>query len=160
MAEYFTKDGDDYSKVEETLLPQSTVNGIVEKRLEQQKRNEFADYDDLKEKAGKVDTVAKEWEDKLKVAGDEKSAVEQERDAAKLDVVKIKAVHQFKLSNDLSEFLTGTDEKTILSQAEKLSKGVPGSSVNIDKNGKPGDDKKTSDTKTVSQQLFGKKSDD
>lgn len=160
MAEYFTKDGDDYVKVEETLLAQSSVNGIVEKRLEQQKRNEFADYDELKEKAAKVDTVSKEWEDKLKVAGEEKSAVETERDAAKLGIVKIKAQHQFKLSDDLSEFLTGTDEKTILSQAEKLSKGVPGSSVNIDKNGKPGDDKKTSDTKTVSQQLFGKKSDD
>lgn len=160
MAEYFTKDGDDYKKVDETLLPQSTVNGIVEKRLEQQKRNEFGDYDDLKEKAAKVDTVSKEWEDKLKAAGDEKSAIEKERDAAKLDVVKVKAVHQFKLSNDLSEFLTGTDEKTILSQAEKLSKGVPGASVNIDKNGKPGDDKKTSDTKTVAQGLFGKKSDD
>lgn len=160
MAEYFTKDGDNYVKVEETLLAQSSVNGIVEKRLEQQKRNEFGDYDELKEKAGKVDTINKDWEDKLKVAGDEKSAIEKERDDAKIGIVKIKAQHQFKLSDDLSEFLTGTDEKTILSQAEKLSKGVPGASVNIDKNGKPGEDKKTSDTKTVSQQLFGKKSDD
>jgi len=160
MAEYFTKDGDDYKKVDETLLTQSSVNGIVEKRLEQQKRNEFSDYDELKEKAGKVDTISKEWEDKLKVAGDEKSAVETELGKAKLETVKVKAVHQFKLSDDLSEFLTGEDEKSILSQAEKLSKGVPGSQVNIDKNGKPGDDKKTSDTKTVSQQLFGKKSDD
>lgn len=160
MAEYFTKDGDDYKPVEDTLLTQSSVNGIVEKRLEQQKRNEFGDYDELKEKATKLETISTEYEDKLKAAGDEKSAIEKERDAAKLDVVKVKAVHEFKLTNELSEFLNGTDEKTIRSQAEKLSKGVSGGSVVINKDGKPDGDKKASDTKKVAQNLFGKKSDD
>lgn len=159
MTEYFTKDGDEYKKVEDTLLTQSSVNGIVEKRLEQQKRNEFGDYDDLKEKATKFDTATQEFADKLKAAGEEKSAIEKERDAAKLDVVKVKAVHEFKLSDELSEFINGTDEKTIREQAEKLSKGVTGGSVVIDKDKKPGD-KSTSDTKKAARGLFGNKSDD
>lgn len=159
MTEYFTKDGDEYKKVDENLLTQAEVdNDIIPKRLERE-RKKFADYDDLKEKAGKVDTISSEWESKLKAAGDEKSAIEKERDAAKLETSKVKVMHEFKLSDDLSEFINGTDEKTIRDQAEKLSKGVGGSSVKIDKTGKP-DDKK-SDVAKVAKGLFsGKKSDD
>ena len=163
MTEYFTKDGDEFKKVDDTLLPQADVDKIVESRLERQKTSltkQYADYDDLKEKASKVDTISTEWEEKLKAAGDEKSAIETELGKAKLETVKVKAINQFKLSDDLSEFLNGDDEKTILSQAEKLSKGVGGSSVVINKDKKPGDDKRTSDTKTVAGNLFGRKSDD
>lgn len=157
MTEYFTKDGDEFKKVDDTLLPQADVDKIVESRLDRQKK-QYADYDDLKEKAGKVDTIEAEWKDKLTAAGEEKSAVEKERDAAKLDVVKVKAITKFKLSDELSEFLNGPDEKTILDQAEKLSKGVGGSNVIIDKNKKP-EDKNTSDTKKAAQGLFGPRSD-
>ena len=159
MTKYFTKDGDEYKKVDENLLTQAEVdNDIIPKRLERE-RKKFADYDDLKEKAGKVDTISSEWESKLKAAGDEKSAIEKERDAAKLETSKVKVMHEFKLSDDLSEFINGTDEKTIRDQAEKLSKGVGGSSVKIDKTQKP-DDKK-SDVSKVAKGLFSKtKSDD
>lgn len=160
MTEYFTKDGDEYKKVDDTLFTQAEIDtDILPKRLERE-RKKFADYDELKEKAGKVDTISKEYEDKLKAAGEEKSAVEKERDSAKLETVKVKAIHEFKLSDELSEFINGDDEDTIRSQAEKLSKGVAGGSVKIDKTPKPGDDKKTSDTKTVAKNLFGPKSDD
>lgn len=161
MAEYFKKDGENYVEADEKLHTQEDVDKIVESRLERE-RKKFADYDDLKEKAGKVDTIASEWEGKLKAAGDEKSAIEKERDAAKLDVVKIKAMHEFKLSDDLSEFINGTDEKTIREQAEKLSKGVGGSSVKIDKTPKPGEGgkKSTSEIGDVRKSLFGNKSSD
>jgi hypothetical protein len=155
MAEYFKKDGDNYVEVTEKLLPQEEVDKVVETRLDRVKK-QYADYDDLKEKAGKVDTITSEWESKLKAAGDEKSAIEKERDAAKLDVVKVKTMHEFKLPDDLSEFINGTDEKTIRDQAEKLSKNVPGSTVKIDKNKKPEDDKK-SDASTAAKSLFGPK---
>lgn len=76
MAEYFKKDGDNYVEVTEKLLPQEEVDKVVETRLDRVKK-QYADYDDLKEKAGKVDTIASEWESKLKAAGDEKSAIEK-----------------------------------------------------------------------------------
>jgi hypothetical protein len=157
MAEYFTKEGDEYKPVDDNLLTQADVDKVVETRLERQKK-QFADYDDLKAKAGKVDTISTEYEAKLKAAGEEKSAVETELGKAKLETVKVKTMHEFKLKDDLAEFINGSDEDTIRSQAEKLSKGLPGSTVVIDKTQKPGD--KTSDTKKVAQGLFGKKSDD
>lgn len=158
MAEYFKKDGDNYVPVEDKLLPQEEVDKVVETRLERQKK-QYADYDDLKEKAGKVDSIASEYEEKLKAKDTELSEAQKLVGSAKLETVKVKAIHQFKLPDELSEFLNGEDEKTILSQAEKLSKGVGGSQVVIDKNKKP-EDKKTSDLKTVTQDIFGKKSDD
>lgn len=158
MAEYFKKDGDNYVEVTDKLLPQEEVDKVVETRLERQKK-QYADYDDLKEKAGKVDSIASEYEEKLKEKDTKLSEAEKLVGSAKLETVKVKAIHQFKLSDELSEFLNGEDEKTILTQAEKLSKGVGGSQVVIDKNKKP-EDKKNSDLKTVTQGIFGKKSDD
>lgn len=158
MAEYFKKDGDNYVEVTDKLHTQDDVDKVVESRLDRE-RKKFADYDDLKEKAGKVDSISAEWETKLKTAGDEKSALETQLGEAKLETVKVKAMHEFKLSDDLTEFINGTDEATIRTQAEKLSKGVGPTSVKIDKNQKP-DDKKTSDIKKVTQGIFGKKSDD
>lgn len=158
MAKYFTKDGEEFKQVDENLLTQADVDGVVEKRLERE-RSKFADYDTLKEKAGKVDTITKEFEGKLKAAGDEKSAIEKERDAAKLDTVKVKVMHEHKLSDDLSEFINGPDEDTIRAQAEKLAKGVPGANVTIDKDKKP--DSKETSSKVIAGKLFGgNKSDD
>lgn len=159
MAEYFYKDGDEYKKVEDTLLAQADVDKVVETRLERQKK-QFADYDDLKEKASKVDTVAKEWETKLKTAGDEKSELEKQLGSAKLETEKVKVIHEFKLSDELSEFVTGDTADELRERAEKLSKGIgiSGGKVVIKKDPKPGD--KTTDSKKIAKSLFGAKSDD
>jgi hypothetical protein len=152
MAEYFYKDGDEYKKVEDNLLTQADVDGVVESRLERE-RKKFADYDTLKEKAGKVDTVAKEFEDKLKAAGTEKSELEKQLGAAKLETEKVKVIHEFKLSDDLAEFVSGDTVDDLRAKAEKLSKGVGGSKVVIKKDSKPGGS--DTDSKKIAKSLFG-----
>lgn len=152
MAEYFYKDGDEYKKVDDNLLTQTEVDKVVESRLERQKK-QFADYDDLKEKAGKVDTIAKEFEDKLKAVGTEKSDLESKLKSAQLETEKVKVIHEFKLSDDLAEFVTGDTADDMRAKAEKLSKGVGGGKVVIKKDGKPGD--KVTDSKKIAKSLFG-----
>lgn len=160
MAEqYFKKDGENYVEVSDKLHTQEDVDKVVEGRLDRE-RKKFANYDELQEKAGKLDTINAEWETKLKTAGDEKSAIEKQLGEAKLETVKVKAMHEFGVKDDLAEFINGGDEKTIREQAEKLSKGVGGSSVKIDKNPKP-EEKGKSDLSDIRKSLFpGKKSDD
>lgn len=158
MAEYFKKDGDKFVPVEDKLLAQDEVDKVVESRLERQKK-QYADYDELKEKVGSVDKLKSEYEDKLKEKDTKIGELSGEVKKSTLETVKVKAIHEFKLKPELSEFINGDDEDTIRSQAEKLSKGVGGSDVVIDKTPKPGDNK-TSDTKTVAKSLFGGKSDD
>lgn len=157
MAKYFTKDGDNYVEVSENLLTQVDVDSVVEKRLERE-RNKFADYDTLKEKAGKVDSIKSEYEDKLKSAGTEKSELETKLQKANLETEKVKVIHEFKLSDELAEFVTGDNADELRQRAEKLSKGVTGGTVKINKQGKP--DEKPTDSKTLAGKLFGKKSDD
>lgn len=157
MAEYFKKDGDNYVPVEDKLHTQDDVDKVIETRLERE-RKKFADYDTLKETAGKVDSIKSEFEGKLKEKDTELETVKGELGKSKLETTKVKVMHEFKLSDDLSEFLNGEDENTIRSQAEKLSKGATGSGVVIQKNGKPST--KAADSKTVAKNLFGGKSDD
>jgi hypothetical protein len=159
MAEYFKKDGDDYVKVDDTLFSQAEIdNDIIPKRLERE-RKKFADYDELKEKAGKVDTISKEYEDKLKTVGTEKSELEKQLSGAKLETDKVKIIHEFKLSDELAEFVTGETADDMRAKAEKLSKGVSGGKIVIDKKGKPGE--KQTDSKKIAKSLFGAaKSDD
>jgi hypothetical protein len=157
MAEYFTKDGDEFKKVDDNLLTQADVDSVVEKRLERE-RSKFKDYDDLKEKAGKVDTISKEWQDKLKAEADAKADLEKQLASAKLETEKVKVIHEFKLSDDLAEFVTGDTVDDLRAKAEKLSKGVGGGKVVIKKDGKPED--KTTDSKKIAKSLFGSKSDD
>ena len=156
MAEYFIKDGDDYKKVDENLLSQTQVDDVIEKRLERE-RGKYADYDKLKEKADKVDTIAKEYEDKIKSKETEVSELTKSLGSAKLETEKVKIVHEFKLSDELSEFVTGDTADDMRAKAEKLAKGVTGGKVTMTKSQKPGG--KTSDSKELAKGLFGKKSD-
>lgn len=158
MAKYFTKDGDEYKEVDENLLTQVDVDKVVETRLERQKK-QYADYDDLKEKAGKVETISKEFEDKLKGKDTEIETVKGELGKAKLETDKVKIIHEFQLSDDLHEFVTGDTVDDMRARAEKLSKGIKGGSIKIDKDKKP--DSKETDSKKIASKLFGgNKSDD
>lgn len=157
MAEYFKKDGDDFVEVKENLLTQTDVDNVIEKRLERE-RSKFADYDSLKEKASKVDDISKEYEDKIKAIGSEKSELEKQLQGAKLETDKVKIIHEYKLSDELAEFVTGDSVDDMKKKAEKLSKGIKITGPNIDKNQKPED--KTSDAKALASKLFTKKSDD
>ncbi len=157
MAKYFVKDGEAYVPVDDNLLTQPDVDTIVEKRLERE-RSKFADYDSLKETAGKVNTIKSEFEEKLKTEADVKADLEKQLGNAKLETVKVKAIHEFKLSDEAAEFVTGENADEIRTRAEKLSKVTSGGGgINLNKNEKP--DEKPSNSKTLAGKLFGNKSD-
>ncbi len=157
MAKYFTKDGDEYKEVDDNLLTQADVDKVVESRLERQKK-QFADYDEIKEKASKVDTISQEWQEKLKAEADARADLEKQLGNAKLETEKVKVIHEFKLSEDAIDFLNGETAEDIRKGAEKLSRIAPGSGkVVIKKDGKPED--KSTDSKKIASKLFGKSDD-
>lgn len=157
MTEYFTKDGDDYVKVSDTLLKQADVDSVVESRLERE-RKKFSDYDDLKATAAKVGTIETEYKSKLEEKDNEINTIKGDLGKQKLETEKVKIVHKYKLSDDLHEFVVGDTVEDMEKRAEKLSKGITGGGVVIDKDKKP--DEKASSSKQIAGKLFGKKSDD
>lgn len=156
MAKLYQKEGDDYKEVDAFLQPE--VDEIVGDRLKRE-RAKFGDYDVLKEKAAKVDTIQAETKTQLEAAGKEKSELEKKLAEANLNTEKVKIVHEFKLPEDLAEFVTGDSADDMRTKAEKLAKGVKPGSVDLDKKPKPGESEKTGDSKAVAGKLFGRKAD-
>lgn len=156
MAEYFYKDGDEYKKVDDALHTQADVDKVVESRLERE-RKKFADYDTLKETAGKVETIKSEYEDKLKEKDTVIGTLSGEVKTAKLDTEKVKIIHEFKLSDKLSKFVTGETADEMRERAQELADGIgtSGGKVVINKQGKPGE--KDTDSKKIAKSLFGTK---
>ena len=157
MTEYFTKEGDDFKKVESFSEEQiDEIAGDVPwltKRLERARENErskFADYDDLK-------TKASDLESQLATATTEKDDLTKKLGAAQLETDKVKIIGEFKLSDELAEFVTGDNADEMRKRAEKLASGVKPSGVHIDKKDKP--DEKKSDAKRIAGDLFGRKKD-
>lgn len=97
------------AKVEKTLT-QAEVDQIVKERV-QRERAKYADYDELKAKAGESKTLEE------RLAEIEARAVSAERDALRSNVAA-----RFGISaEDRDLFLTGTDEDALTAQAKRLA---------------------------------------
>ena len=100
---------------------QDELNKIITARVERE-RAKYADFDDLKAKAARLDeieaankTEAQKMADRLELA--EKSAAQAQRDA-----LRFKIASKFGVTDDDADlFLTGTDEETLTKQAERLA---------------------------------------
>ncbi len=93
-----------------TTFTQADVDRIVSERV-QRERAKFADYDDLKAKAGEKATI----EDRL--AEMEKRAAGAEARALRADIANRHGIS----AEDRDLFLTGTDEETLTAQAKRLA---------------------------------------
>lgn len=155
MAEYFTKEGDEFKKVDSFTEEQiDEIAGDVPwltKRLDRARENErskFADYDQLKSKATDLET-------KLTATSTEKDDLAKQLGQTKLEVDKVKIISEFKLGDDLAEFVVGENAEEMRKRAEKLANGIKPTGVHIDKKDKP--DEKKSDAKRIAGDLFGRK---
>lgn len=101
--------GDEGAKPDPTFT-QADVDRIVADRLKRE-REKYADYDDLKAKAGEKATA----EDRI--ADLEKDLAATKRDALR---ARVQAAHGI-TDEDAELFLTGTDEDTLTAQAKRLA---------------------------------------
>lgn len=95
---------------QEHTFTQADVDKIVRERV-QRERAKYADYDDLKSKAGE------------KASADERiTALEAEVVASKREALRrrVQAAHAL-ADEDAELFLTGTDEETLTAQAKRLA---------------------------------------
>lgn len=161
MTKYFTKEGDEFKEVDHDLYTSEAMTDTINKRLERQRRNDFGDYDELKEKASKVDTIASEFESKLQEKDVAIGDLSSKLKSAALETDKVKIISKYKLSDDAAEFLTGETVEDLEAKAEKLSKLAPGSKVTITKKGKPSEeDDGKNDSRKIAGNLFGRKNSD
>lgn len=155
MTEFYQKEGDEFKKVDSFTEEQiDEIAGDVPwlttrlERARESERKKFEGFDEIKTKATDLETqltaANTKIEDLTKTVG-----------AKDLEVEKVKITHEFKLSDDLAEFVTGDSAEEMRKRAEKLANGVKPSNVHIDKKDKP--EKKTTDTARIAGELFGRK---
>lgn len=123
---------------EDKTFTQAEMDSIIEGRLARE-RQKYADYDDLKEKAGKYDEYQAQSKKELQKEKEKSNALQ-----AKLDKLEkegtVRQVRE-KVSKDTNvpvELLTGEDEDTCKKQAEAIlkfakPKNYPGTRGNKEK---------------------------
>lgn len=92
------------------VFTQADVDRIVKERV-QRERAKYADYDDLKAKAGQTATVEE------RLAAMEKRASGAEARALRSDIASQHGIS----AEDRDLFLTGVDEETLTAQAKRLA---------------------------------------
>lgn len=136
----------DGSQKAETFT-QADVDRIVGERV-QRERAKYADYDDLKAKAGKSATAEE------RVAALEKRATEAEARALRSDIA---AKHGIS-AEDRDLFLTGTDEDTLAAQAKRLAAREAEHKKNgnyVSQEGRNPKGAKATDERAAVRELFG-----
>ena len=139
-----------------TTFTQAEVDRIVGDRVTRE-RAKYADYDELKTKAGQTTTA----EERI-------AALEQKLSATEASALRTRIVAKFNIStesdkdgepSDADLFLTGADEATLTSQAQRLAVRVADRKKQGNVASKEGETKTSGSTDTATRefaaQLFG-----
>lgn len=124
---YVKNSSDEYEEIKS--FSKEDIDGIVgdskwfTERLERE-RGKFADYDDLKSKAEKLEAASKEYDGKIATLTEEQKGYETKLAEAVATANKLEAVHKYNLSDELAEFVTGDTKEDMFKRAEKLSKNI------------------------------------
>ena len=106
----------------EKTFTQAEIDAIIEGRLAREKQK-YADYESLKEKAGKYDEFQQQNKSELQKATEKADALQAELDKLKKEGT-VRQVRE-KVSKDLNipaELLNGEDEESCRKQAEAILK--------------------------------------
>ncbi len=103
------------------ITSQDDLNRVLDERLKRE-RAKYADYKDVKAKAGRLDEIEEANKSEIQKANDRLAATERERDEARVEGLRFKVAAAHQISGDDAElFLTGTDEETLTKQAKRLT---------------------------------------
>lgn len=152
MTQYYKKD--ENGEFVEADLTQEDINQAVKERVDRVNRK-YADYDDLRKQLETYSTKQKEDEERINGLLSDKANLEDELKASRLEVEKVRIVNEFKLNNDLAEFVTGDTAEEMRTRAEKLAHNAKDNVLDVTKVQKP-EPKQTADA-TVAESLFGPK---
>lgn len=150
MNQYYKKNED--GEFVECDLSQEDINQAVKERVDRVNRK-YADYDTLKKQIEDYTAKQQEDENRINELLTDKANLEDSLKASKLEVEKVRIVNEFKLSDDLAEFVTGSTTDEMRERAQKLAHSTAPQVVDIKKEEKPAANK--SDMAILADQLFG-----
>ena len=150
MTQYYKKNEE--GEFVEADLSQEDINQAVKDRVDRINRK-YSDYDDLKKQIEDYSAKQKEDEQRINELLTDKANLEDKVKAAELATEKVRIVNEFKLSDDLADFVTGDTAEEMRTRAEKLAHNMTTKAIDIDKTEKP--EAKKSDLAKLADNLFG-----
>lgn len=150
MTQYYKKNED--GEFVEADLSQEDINQAVKERVDRVNRK-YADYEDLKKQIENFSAKQNEDEERINSLLTEKANLEDEVKASKLEAEKVRIISEFKLNDDLAEFVTGDTVEEMRTRAEKLAHNATPQTIEVDKTEKPEVTK--TDLSILADKLFG-----
>lgn len=150
MTQYYKKNED--GEFVEADLSQEDINQAVRERVDRVNRK-YADYDEIKKQNEEFSAKQRDFEDKINGLLTDKANLEDKVKAAELATEKVRIVNEFKLSDDLADFVEGDTAEEMRTRAEKLAHSMTTKAIDINKTEKPG--AKKSDLAQLADNLFG-----
>lgn len=152
MTQYYKKN--DNGEFVEADLSQEDINQAVKERVDRINRK-YSDYDELKKQIEDNSAKQQEFETKIDSLLTDKANLEDELKASKLEVEKVRIINEFKIGDDLAEFVTGDSVDEMRGRAEKLAHNTIAKTAEISKEEKPA--AKKSELAELADNLFGSK---
>jgi hypothetical protein len=130
MTQYYKKNED--GEFVEADLSQEDINQAVRERVDRVNRK-YADYDEIKKQNEEFSAKQRDFEDKINGLLTDKANLEDKVKAAELATEKVRIVNEFKLSDDLADFVEGDTAEEMRTRAEKLAHNMTTKAIDIDK---------------------------
>lgn len=150
MTQYYKKNEE--GEFVEVDLSQEDINQGVKDRIDRINRK-YSDYDDLKKQIEDYSAKQQETENRINELLTDKANLEDDLKASKLEVEKVRIINEFKIGDDLAEFVTGDSAEEMRGRAEKLAHNTIAKTAEISKSDKP--EPKKSDMAKLADNLFG-----
>lgn len=150
MNQYYKKNED--GEFVEVDLSQEDINQAVKERVDRINRK-YSDYEDLKKQIEDFSAKQTESENKINELLTDKANLEDDLKASKLEVEKVRIINEFKIGDDLAEFVTGESAEEMRGRAEKLAHNTIAKTAEISKEEKPA--AKKSELADLADNLFG-----
>lgn len=150
MTQYYKKNEE--GEFVEVDLSQEDINQGIKDRIDRINRK-YSDYDDLKKQIEDFSAKQQETENRINELLTDKANLEDDLKASKLEVEKVRIINEFKIGDDLAEFVTGDSAEEMRGRAEKLAHNTTAMTADISKVEKP--EPKKSDMAQLADNLFG-----
>ena len=152
MTQYYKKNEE--GEFVEADLSQEDINQAVKDRVDRINRK-YRDYDDLKKQLEEYSEKQKKDEERINELLTDKANLEDDLKASKLEVEKVRIINEFKIGDDLAEFVTGENVDEMRARAEKLAHNTIAKTAELSKVDKP--EPKKSDMAKLADDIFGPK---
>jgi hypothetical protein len=106
----------------QAITSQEELNKVIGERIKRAEAK-YGDYADLQAKAAKLDKIEKANQSEAERLAEEVSTAKAEAESARAELLRYRVAteHGITDADDISLFLTGTDEETLTKQAQRLA---------------------------------------